>query len=121
MSNSIPTHNFTLKQGNSGTLENSAGIDLSLKDENGDAVDLTGWEITFYARYGNDRLTLSSTDGDVSVDAPAGAVRVPISVAHSRVFRAGTNVRYEIERRKGADQRTIVEGVLHILEGINDD
>ena len=121
MSNSIPTYNFTLKQGNSGTLQNERGIELNLKDKDGAAVDLSGWDVVFYARYGSDKLTLSSADGAIAVDAAAGAITIPISVAHSRTFRAGTNVRYEIERSKGDDQRTIIEGVLHILEGINDD
>jgi len=115
----IPTMNFDIKMGNSGVTGNAAGIQITLKDTNGVEEDLTGSEIVFITAESNSNQIRKTNAGDIQV--VGGAITIPITVAESRLFRAGSTVQYEIEQRIGDAQRTRLEGVLQILDGINDD
>ena len=121
MQREILKANFTIKRGNSGTLENTRGIGLLCENEDGSVFDLQDWSVSFHAYNGKKILSLTDEKGDVIVDTDAGSIVIPITVATGRLFRAGTNNRYEIEIKNGDQQFTIVEGLLEISEGITDD
>ena len=113
---SIPSYNFTVHQGNSGTVSNPLGVVVRLKDDNGVDEDLTGSTFVFIASLNGD--TLRKENASVN----GAEVTAPISVEESRFFAAGSYVPYELEQRypDGA-QRTRLKGYLIIDASINDD
>ncbi|MEM8591597.1 MAG: hypothetical protein AAGF13_03635 [Pseudomonadota bacterium] len=118
----IPTYDFTVKQGNSGTLDHPTGLVVSLVTDEGAPRDLSAAEVVFFAQWnGATQLRLSSDAGDVLLDAPEGKVTVPFSVSSFESASSRKNIRYELEVREGEAQRTVLEGKISVLEGINDD
>jgi hypothetical protein len=109
---------FTIRAGNSGTTENPAGIVIVLKAD-GVAENLTGSVIVFRAvNVGTEVLRKDSTDG-ITVNATAGKITVPITVAESRALPPASL--YEIEQRLDGGQRTRLSGRLIVIRGVNDD
>jgi hypothetical protein len=117
MTRQIPTHNFDIKQGNTDELT----VAFAQDDEVETPLDLTGSEIVFFAQYSSEAIRKSSADGDISIDVASGTVRIPITLEDSRLFPVSAYVRYEIERRMGGGQETLLEGNLRVQSGINDD
>ena len=118
MPNQIPTRDFTIIAGNSGTVDNPDGIVIVLKAD-GSPEDLTGSTIVFRAKNGSTEvLRKDSTDG-ITVDAEAGRITIPITAAESRALPPAS--RYEVERRIGSAQRTRLSGRLIVIGGVNDD
>ncbi|MEM6728454.1 MAG: hypothetical protein AAF618_08135 [Pseudomonadota bacterium] len=118
----IPVFDFSVKQGNSGTLENPAGLVARLVQADQQPKDLTGAEIVFFASWnGENQLRLTSTANEVLVDATAGRVTVPFDVTIFRMVSSRASVRYELELREGSMQRTVLEGRIKIVGGISDD
>ena len=121
----IPTHNFHIRHGNTGTIENAAGIQFTftVPDGNGgqEPEDLAGTVFKFFtAEAGGSTIIKDSDTGDVDVDIPTGTVTIPISLTESRLFPP-MEVPYELEYRLGLAQRTRCEGKLIISKGLNDD
>lgn len=115
----IAERNFAITPGNSGTADNPDGIVIVLKSD-GTPENLTGSNVVF--RVVNDsgvELIRKDTSVDVVVDALAGKVTIPITVAESRVLPQMS--RYEIEQRLGTSQRTRLRGRLVATGGVNDD
>ncbi|MCH2077673.1 MAG: hypothetical protein MK180_12490 [Rhodobacteraceae bacterium] len=118
----IPKFNFSVKQGNTGTVENPAGLVMTIKDETGTTRDLTGAEIIFFAQWDNAiQLRYSSGAGEVIVDPLEGKVTVPFASTVFRDVSSRKNVRYELELRQNGEQRTVLEGSIAVVAGFNDD
>lgn len=108
-----------LWRGNSGTRANPDGIviDVISGDE---PAQMGGTEIVFrVVANGVEIIRRSTADGGVLLDAAAGRVTIPISVADSRAIP--DQAQYEIEQRAGAEQRTILYGYFQVSGGVNDD
>lgn len=114
--------NYTVRAGNSGTLQNERGIVVRVKVGN-DPLDLTGNEIVFRVlRRGGAQVLRKTTESGVTVDLETAEIVVPITVADSRALEvAGLGLTYDIERRAIGLQRTIVAGSLFVEPGANDD
>lgn len=111
--------NVRIWRGNSGTVDNSAGLVASFCTEDGSLLDFTGDSFYFLARnLQGKELAISDA---ITVDIPTATVTVPITVAQSRTFETNDHVTYELERRNGQTQRTILTGALSIEGGINAD
>lgn len=114
--------NFTIRSGNTGVDINPDGISLVL--QSGGAIeDLTGSEFVFKtAALEGVFLRKTSADGGVIIDALAGSVIVPITLADSHALPAPCRVAFAIEQRtpEGA-QRDRLIGQIRFTEGTNDD
>ena len=118
----IPRFNFSVKQGNTGTIENPAGLVMTIKDETGATRDLNGAELIFFAQWDNTvQLRFTSAASEVVVDEVEGKVTVPFAADVFRGVSTRKNVRYELELRQGTEQRTVLEGSITVIAGINDD
>lgn len=115
------SYNFTIRAGNSGTVDNERGIvvrvvvaDLPL-DLNGNTIV---WRVLLW---GTQIMRKTSADG-ITVDLPTAEIVVPITVEDSRTLEAaGPGVIYDLERRSSTQQRTILAGQIFIEPGANDD
>ncbi|WP_422049927.1 hypothetical protein [Shimia sp.] len=117
---SIPTRNQAVKQGNTGTVRNAKGIVCGVRDAA--LLGLSGVDVHFFAYWQNQmQLKLSLSASELTVDAAAGVITIPIDVDTFRNVTPGTRVIYEIEWRRGDEQRTILQGDIEVLAGINDD
>ena len=132
------THDFAIRAGNSGTVSigqdiggNDLGIVLNLLVD-GAPFDLTGQTVIFRVMQGATEvlrkaspaaITLSNgTDASGAAAAVPNRITIPISVAESRTLEAaGAPLTYDVERRSGATQRTIIAGNIFIEPGANDD
>lgn len=118
----IPKFDFSVKQGNSGTIENPAGLVMTIRDDSGQPRDLTGSEIVFFANWDRqNQMRLSSAAGSVEVVATEGRVTVPFDKSTFRNVSPRKAVHYELELRSGEEQRTVLEGRIHVVESFNDD
>ena len=104
---------------------NSFALDLRLATIDGNTktpVDLTGSEIVFRAVWTGGSVRKSSTDNDglEITDAEDGRIRLSLTVSETRALPLG-EVRYEIERRIGDEQTTILYGMLKTHGWANDD
>ena len=118
----IPTYDFSVKQGNSGTLDNPAGLVVVLRTNDGQPRDLTGTELVFCAHWERQpRIRMTSGDGAITLEESAGRITVPFPVATFRDVSSRKMVRYELELRQGGEQRTILKGRITVEEGFNDD
>lgn len=112
--------NWTIRAGNSGTVESEAGLVFRLLEADGVTPrDLTG--ATFICRItdasGGEALRKTAT-----VTLLTAEVEIPITVAESRTLAAAQRpLAYEVERRQGTDQRTEISGVIFTIPGANDD
>ena len=93
------------------------------RDADGDLVDLTGSVLVFVAEAGTARVRKSTEDGTLAMPDPAvGEVTLNLTPAETRLFPVGRlRARYEIERRVGDEETTLVSGFLAVMDGINDD
>ncbi len=120
------TRDYTIRAGNSGTVENGAGIVIFYEAGTPLApVDLTGQAILFFVRAKPGAavvISKSMADG-ITVDLVLAKIVIPITVAESRLMEAAGNLLiYDIERRPGdGSQRTILAGRMFIEAGANDD
>lgn len=93
------------------------------KDGAGNPVDLTGSEIVFVAETATSTIRKTTADNSLLMPTPAmGEVTLKLPPAETRLFAVGRlRSRYEIERRIGGDEFTILSGNLIVLQGVNDD
>ncbi|MEO1138936.1 MAG: hypothetical protein AAFW87_05715 [Pseudomonadota bacterium] len=118
----IPLYDFSVKQGNSGTVQNPAGLVVHLKEQDGSPRDLSNGEILFFAYWqGETRVRMSSAASEIAIDTVLGSITVAFDVQTFRAARAGATVFYEVEHRQGDEQRTVLQGKIEIQSGINDD
>lgn len=108
-----PQHDFTVRQGNTGTL---AARFYSL-DEAGDRVprDFTGAAVVAYFKWRGGTLTKSGAA--VAIDAHT--VTVTLMPAETAALPPGRSVVYEIEQTLGGVQTTLLAGALIVETGIN--
>ena len=108
-----PVHrNFNIWRGNSETLKfrllASAGVPL----------DLTGSEVTMYIDSAGELTTHTAT----VVDPVTGEFSIFLSAAVTRALSTSAYVpKYEIERKIGQEQKTILHGNLLIGGGLSND
>jgi hypothetical protein len=93
------------------------------KDGAGNPVDLTGSEIVFISETGASTIRKTTADGSLQMPSPAtGEVTLKLTPEETRLFAVGKlRSRYEIERRIGGDEFTILSGCLIVIQGVNDD
>ncbi len=93
------------------------------KDGAGNPVDLTGSEIVFIAETATSTVRKTTADGTLQMPTPAtGEVTLKLMPEETRLFAVGKlRSRYEIERRIGGDEFTILSGCLIVVQGVNDD
>lgn len=93
------------------------------KDGVGNPVDLTGSEIVFIAETTASNLRKTTTDSGLQMPLPAtGEVTLKFTPEETRLFAVGRlRSRYEIERRIGGKEFTILSGCLIVAQGVNDD
>ena len=102
---------------------NSFRRTFRFKDAEGAPVDLTGSVIMFVAEAGVVRIVKSTADGSLAMSDPAsGEITLHLTPAETRLLPVGRlKVRYEIERRIGGEETTLVSGCIAVMDGINDD
>lgn len=84
-------------------------------------MDLTGSSLVFRSIWSGGSLRKATGDSGFSiVSAAAGTALLSLTVAETRTLPNG-NVKYEIERRVGSEQTTILFGELNCREWVNDD
>lgn len=133
------THDLTVRAGNSGTAGEDAGNELGLvvnllvgASGAEEPFDLTGQTVVFRVLQGateilrkdsSGTVTLTNgTDRDGGASAVPNKITVPITVADSRTLEAaGAGLTYDLERRSGSEQRTILAGGIFVEPGANDD
>lgn len=116
----IPTRNQAVKLGTSGTLKNGKGIVCGVRDAA--SLGLSGVDVHFFAFWDNQRqLKLSLSASELTVDTASGLITVPFSADTFRGVKPGAQITYEIEWRRGADQRIILQGRIEVFAGANDD
>jgi hypothetical protein len=93
------------------------------KDSVGQAIDLTGSVLVFIAETATSLIRKSTSDGTLLMTVPAsGEITLKLTPAETRKFVVGRlKSRYEIERRIGGHDETLVIGCLVVEEGLNDD
>ncbi len=131
----MATHNITIRTGNSGTTDNELGLVLNLLiGASGAEVpfDLTGQTVAFRVLHGATEVLRKDTSGAVTLtngtdrsgaaSAVPNKITIPVTVADSRLLEsAGYGLTYDVERRQGGLQRTILTGNVFIEAGANDD
>ena len=102
---------------------NSFRRTFRFKDGGGEPVDLTGSVLVFVAEAGPVRLVKSTADGTLAMPAPTtGEIMLSLTPAETRLLPVGRlRTRYEIERRIGDEETTLVSGCITVMDGINDD
>jgi hypothetical protein len=93
------------------------------KEGAGNPVDLTGSEIVFIAETMTSTIRKTTADGSLQMPMPAtGEVTLKLTPEETRLFAVGKlRSRYDIERRFGGDEFTILSGCLIVVQGVNDD
>ena len=96
---------------------------LRFKDGDGNPIDLTGSEIVFISETVTSTIRKTTADGTLQMPSPAtGEVKLKLTPEETRLFAVGKlRSRYEIERRIGGDEFTILSGCLIVVQGVNDD
>lgn len=116
-------YNFTVRAGNSGSVENEAGLEVILTAGVPPVpVNMTGDTIVFRVMPGGVQA-LRKTTPAISVNITSGRITVPLTVEDSRALQAaGEVLTYDLERRPAAGgQRTILAGRVFVEAGSNDD
>lgn len=114
--------NIDIFVGNSGVAENPDGIVFDWLDNNGIALDLTGYEFIFRVISGSaDTSTelIRKTSSNNEINVVGSRITIPITIAETRLINSAK--RYEIESRIDGSERTILYGVLNPIGGANDD
>lgn len=126
-------YDFEVRAGNTGTVKNEIGLELTLKAGSPPApVDLSDSEFVFIVRPSAGQKPVirktSASGGGIVVTTNTGKVSVPLTVADTRaLWGAATGqkvvLQYELERRRTspATQRTVLHGTVTVLPGVNDD
>ena len=93
------------------------------KDGGGQVFDLTGSVLVFIAETATSTIRKSTADGTLLMPSPAlGEFTLKLTPEETRLFAVGRlRSRYEIERRIGGNEETLVSGCLIVVEGLNDD
>ena len=93
------------------------------KDSDGNPVDLTGSVLTFVAVGDGVIIRKSTSDSTLLMPDPAsGEISLYLSAGETRLLPVGRlKTRYEIERRIGTEETTLVSGCIAVMDGINDD
>jgi hypothetical protein len=116
------SYDIRIRSGNSGTIANELGFVCQVLVA-GAPLDMTGNEVVFrvYSAAGEEVIRKDTGD-DVTVDLATATIIVPITVAESRTLAAAAlRLKYDIERRNGTLQRTIICGNVLVTPGVNDD
>lgn len=102
---------------------NTLSRTFRLKNPDGSLLDLTGSTFVFRAINGSaELLRAESPTTELSVPTPAnGEVVLALAPADTRLLPDGKTARYELERRVGAEQTTILYGYLNVASWANDD
>ncbi len=102
---------------------NSFRRTLRFKNGAGDAIDLTGSILTFVVAGDGAVIRKSTGDGTLLMPDPAsGEITLQLTPAETRLLPVGRiKTRYEIERRIGTEETTLVSGCITVMDGINDD
>ena len=89
----------------------------------GNSVDLTGSEIILIAETVTATIHKTTADSSLQMSTPAmGEVTLKLTPEETRLFALGKlRSRYEIERRIGGDDFTLLSGCLIVVQGVNDD
>lgn len=122
-------YDFEVRAGNSGTIDNPAGLVFVLRDSQGALVPVTGATFVFVCRpNARDAIAVRKTseNGGVVVDAAQSRITVPFTVADTRAMWGTASSlatqMYEVERRDaGGVQRTVLFGKITVHPGVNDD
>lgn len=110
---------------------NDLGIVLNLLVDS-EPFDLAGQDVIFRVMAGSVEVLRKTTASGITVAAGTDAngaesavdnkITIPITVAESRTLHAaGAPLTYDVERRSGSGQRTIVSGNIFVEPGSNDD
>lgn len=85
-------------------------------------LDLTGSELHFKLTHGGGEIVKSSVAASLVVNALAGEVAVELTPAETRAITTTTFVPvYELERRIGGKQKTLIWGEVKSTGGRNND
>lgn len=115
MASNIPTYDFCVRSGNTGTTDNEAGLVLTVAD----ASDYE-WHFKTSAFTGGPIAKTSPADITVAGDV----VTIPFELADTlAIASSGATIAYEIERRdtSAGTQRTIMLGNITGIVGLTDD
>lgn len=114
MSTDIPTLNFCVRSGNTGTTENEDGLVLNITGASGFVFHFKTSSFT-----GGPLIKTSPTDITVVGDV----VTIPLTLSDNlALLGAGGPVAYEVERRAtGGGQRSLVTGNITAITGLTDD
>lgn len=121
---STAQYNLTVRAGNSGSVQNEAGLEVILTAGTPPVpVDMTGDEIVFRVMAGATQALRKTTATGITVNIATGRITVPLTVQDSRTLQtAGQVLTYDLERRPAAGgQRTILAGRVLIEGSANDD
>ena len=102
---------------------NSFRRTFRFKDGDGAPVDLMGSTLTFVAAGNGATIRKSTGDGSLLMPDPtSGEITLHLTPAETRLLPVGRlKTRYEIERRIGTEETTLVSGCITVMDGINDD
>ena len=115
------TYDFSVRAGNTGTEGNEAGLVI----QEPDTRPVADYEYVFITGEFGSATTIrkTSSDGGILKDTAENTVTIPFTTVETRsLLAATTDVAYEIERRTDAPtQRTILQGSISVIQGVNDD
>jgi len=108
------------------TLDVWAGNDepyeFNFVNESNVAIDLTGATLVFRATWPGGTLRFTTSDPELQIVGlpTAGRVRLNLTTAQTASLPLGNIALFEIERRIGSDQKTLVAGSLNVGYRAND-
>jgi len=117
-------YDFRVRAGNSGTTGNGAGLVIIVSEGDPPAlVNLTGQTVVFRAMSKSGvQVVRKDMSTGIVVDIALAKITVPITVAESRLMATnGPDLTYDLERRNGAEQRTLLFGSITVDGSSNDD
>ncbi len=130
MSFRVTTYDFAVRAGNSGTVQNEAGIALVIKSGSPpEPFDLGNDEVIFIAALSAGGAPVirktSAEAGEVQVIPAEGKIVVPITVSDTlamadAVEDDGQRLIYSVERRRGSARRTELSGEISVLKVARD-
>ena len=86
------------------------------------ALDLTGSTLVFRAAWSGGEIRKTGPSSDFAIPTPTnGEATLTLTVAETRTIPNGAIAKYEIERRVGSEQTTLLFGMMVVSEWINDD
>ena len=113
-------YNFTVRAGNTGTVENQSGLSFTETE----ARAVADYEYVFFtATFDGGSIRKTSATGDILKDTTENTVTVPFTTAETRsMLVPGTSIAYEMERRTAdPTQVTFLTGEISVLGSLNDD